>query len=185
VTGTAAPGWGWETATDPEEVHALLCACDRYQAERYDSPVPERNLRTTRLRVGAGAVHVLRHAGEAVATLTVTSEPPFEPVPDTYTPAVRPAYLGRLAVAPRLLATGAAVGVDCVRRAVAVASAQGADWLRSEANPDLAGTVRLLELLGFRRSGAVLASGRGVQRVRMEKPLGPPPTGSGGPKDGT
>ncbi|WP_228120296.1 hypothetical protein [Streptomyces fagopyri] len=175
MTGSTAVDWTWETAEDPDEVHALLRACDAYQARRYGSPAPVRNTGTTERRVRSGEVHLLRHDGEVAGMFTLSWDPPFTLAADAFPPAVRPAYLGRLAVAPRLLADSAPTGATCVRRAAELASARGADALRSEANPDLAGTVKLLELLGFRRHGDVLTDAAGRRTVRLQKSFGPGP----------
>ncbi|MFE2353648.1 hypothetical protein [Streptomyces parvulus] len=176
MTPAAAPdGWTWETARDADEVHALLQACDARQALSHGSPVPVRNPATTARRVGAGEVHLLRHAGEPAGMFTLSWEPPFALDPDAFPPARRPAYLGRLAVAPERLDDGTPVGASCVRRALELAADRGADALRAEANPDLTNTVRLLELLGLRRHGDVLTDARGRRTVRLHKPLTPSP----------
>ncbi|MGV9848442.1 hypothetical protein ACWDWU_06560 [Streptomyces sp. NPDC003442] len=168
-------GWTWETARDPDEVHALLCACDAHQARNYGSPTPVRNAGTTARRVRAGEVHLLRHEGEPAGMFTLSWEPPFALDPDAFPPALRPAYLGRLAVAPARLADGAPVGASCVRRALELAADNGADALRAEANPDLTDTVKLLELLGLRRHARVLTDAEGRRTVRLHKNLTPCP----------
>ncbi|MFF2998207.1 hypothetical protein ACFVTC_27195 [Streptomyces sp. NPDC057950] len=183
MTGSTVVDWTWETAEDPDEVHALLRACDGYQARKYGSAAPVRNSGTTERRVHAGDVHLLRHDGEAAGMFTLTWDPPFALAPDSFPAATRPAYLGRLAVAPRWLADSTPAGATCVRRALELASARGADALRSEANPDLADTVKLLELLGFRRHGGVLTDGEGRRTVRLQKSFAPAPA-AGAEADG-
>ncbi|MGW2051685.1 hypothetical protein ACWCPF_42120 [Streptomyces sp. NPDC001858] len=173
MTGSTAADWTWETARDPDQAHALLRACDSYQARKYGSAAPVRNFRTTERRVQAGEVHLLRHGGEAAGMFTLSWDPPFTLAPDVFPPAVEPAYLGRLAVAEKWLADGTPIGATCVRRAMELASAGGADALRSEANPALTDTLKLLELLGFRRHGPVLTDGTGRRAVRLQKDLAP------------
>ncbi|MFJ5269871.1 hypothetical protein [Streptomyces sp. NPDC088358] len=175
MTGSTAVDWTWEAAEDPDEVHALLCACDAYQARKYGSAAPVRDTGTTARRVHAGDVHLLRHDGQAAGMFTLSWDPPFALAPDDFPPAVRPAYLGRLAVAPRWLADSTPTGATCVRRALELASARGADALRSEANPDLADTVKLLEILGFRRHGGVRTDSGGRRSVRLQRSFAPGP----------
>jgi hypothetical protein len=129
---TNSPKWVWKLGTDPAEVHELLCSCDRFQAERYQSPVPQRSFAATEQRVREGSVHVLYAGDRPAGMFTLTWEASDQP--DT----PRAARLGRLAVDPRQLADGGLIGVQCVRRAVDVAREIGAEVLRSEANPDLA-----------------------------------------------
>jgi hypothetical protein len=167
---TNSTRWSWGIATDPVETHELLCACDRFQAERHPSPVPRRSFATTEARVREGAVHLLRADGEPAGMFTLTWQPPFDAGADAPPDAGRPAYLGRLAVHPRWLAAGSMVGVQCVRRAIEAAREAGADVLRSEANPDLAGTWELLRTLGFTPLGPVEESG-GVRRAKLQKTL--------------
>jgi GNAT superfamily N-acetyltransferase len=146
-TGTpAAPAW--ELATDAETVHALLCACDHHTATP-EAPAPTRSFETTAARVRDGSVHVLRRDGEVVAMFTLTWTPPFDAEPDVFPPARKPAYISRLAVRPDHLAQGSVLGAQCLRHAAEVAAAQGADAIRSEANPDLRETLALLGLFGF------------------------------------
>lgn len=149
----------WTTATDPDEVHDLLLASDRYVADRYGLPVPRRNAHSTRHLVDEGLVHMLRVDGAAAAVFTLTATPAFDVDLAIFPPAVRPAYLRRLAVRPERFADGELYGPACVRRAMEVAAAQGADALRAETNPDLVGVVRLLEAFGFERYGPVRTEG--------------------------
>lgn len=161
--------WSWERADDPEVVHALLRACDLYTSTP-DAPPPLRNLDTTVRRVRSGSVHLLRHGSEPAATFTLTPDPPFAADLSIFPRSRRPLYLGRLAVSPAWLDRGAPVGAQCLRRALDLAAAAGADALRSEANPDLHGVRRLLDLFGFVEHGSSRdPDGRG--RVYLEKRL--------------
>jgi GNAT superfamily N-acetyltransferase len=161
--------WSWETSTDAAEVHALLCACDAYQATA-SAPAPLRNPLTTERRVAEGSVHLLRHDGRAVATFTLSWDAPFSAPLGTFPEANEPAHLGRLAVSPEWLARGALLGVRCVRRALAVAREAGADVVRAEANPDLSRVVAMLRQLGFEEHGAA-QSEDGRRRVYLQKRL--------------
>ncbi|AUG77897.1 hypothetical protein CFP65_3090 [Kitasatospora sp. MMS16-BH015] len=161
----------WETATDPGEVHDLLLASDLHVAASYGLPVPQRNPHSTELLVGEGRVHLLRVDGAAAAMFALTSTPAFEVDLGIFPPAVRPAYLRRLAVRPERLADGELYGPMCVRRATEEAARSGAGALRAETNPDLAGIVRLLEAFGFRRYGPVRTEGW-MRRVYLACDLG-------------
>lgn len=161
--------WSWEVAADAGLVHELLCACDRHTAVPA-APAPVRNLETTERRVREGAVHLLRHAGEPVATFTLTWSPPFTADPSVFPPARKPAYLGRLAVQPAWLERGTLAGVQCLRRAAEVARAGGADVLRSEANPDLRAVRALLDMFGFVEHGAA-QDPDGRRRVYLQQVL--------------
>ncbi|MGW2280438.1 hypothetical protein [Streptomyces sp. NPDC001770] len=161
----------WETATDPAEVHALLTACDAAEARRSGTAAPARRELTTERLVREGAVHLLRgETGAAGAMFTLTSAPRFQE-PTDYPHASRPTYLSRLAVAPALSATGTLVGVRAVRKAVELATALGADALRSEANPDLVRTRALLDQLGFVQHGPVHRAETGRRYVHLQKTL--------------
>lgn len=162
-------GWSWETSSDAAEVHALLCACDAYQATPC-AAAPLRNPVTTERRVAEGAVQVLRHDGRAVATFTLSWDAPFSAPPGTFPSATKPAHLGRLAVLPEWLERGALLGVRCVRRALDLARQAGADVVRSEANPDLSRVVAMLRQLGFEEHGAA-QSQDGRRRVYLQKRL--------------
>ncbi|SDG59807.1 hypothetical protein SAMN05216553_109266 [Lentzea fradiae] len=159
-------GYRWEMAADPAEVHDLLCASDRFQAERTGTAAPVRNPAGTAAHVAAGRVHLLRDGELPTAMFTLVESPPFDEPPDAFPPAVRPVYLTRLAVRPE--AAGSLAGMMCVRRAIATATGLGADAVRCEANPGLAHTVELLQALGF-----VLADQReGSHVVHLHRPLG-------------
>jgi hypothetical protein len=136
-----------------------LCACDAYQATLSGAPVPVRRIATTNRRVRARQVHLLRLRAEAIATSTLTWEPPFAQDVAIFPSAMKPAYRGRLAVKPELLASGSIVGARCVRKAIEVAAAGGADAVRSEANPDLAATRALLDRFGFEQYGLTRSDG--------------------------
>ncbi|MFD9706401.1 hypothetical protein [Lentzea sp. NPDC059081] len=140
-------------ADDPAEVHDLLCASDRFQAERTGTRAPLRNPGSTAAHVGAGRVHLLRDGRRPAAMFTLVENPPFEVPPEVFPAAVRPVYLTRLAVLPEVAADGSLAGMMCVRRAIATATGRGADALRCEANPALADTVELLQALGFTVAG--------------------------------
>lgn len=161
----------WAVAVDVDEVHDLLCACDLRQAVESGTPVPARRFETTKRRVESGAVHVLTEDGVAIATFTLTDEAPFPPDPGRFPEPAKPMYLQRLAVRPDLLASGAVVGVQCVRKAIELASAAGADALRCEANPDLVGTFTLLTTLGFRQQGPVYFSHTDAKRTYLQRDL--------------
>jgi len=160
----------WETATDAEEVHALLCACDAYQASPR-APAPQRSKETTRRRVADGAVHLLRGDGELLAMFTLMWSTPFDEPDGVFPPARKPAYMSRLAVNPTLLAQGTVLGGQCYRRALDLAAAGGADVLRVEANPDLEHVLELLRILGFEQHGPTLSDGT-RHRAFLQKPLG-------------
>ncbi|MFL6128904.1 MAG: cupin domain-containing protein [Mycobacteriales bacterium] len=164
-------GGSWEVATDPAEVHQLLHDSDAHQARQSGSPVPQRQLETTVRHVRDGAVHLLRRDGVAVAMFTLSWSPAFDEDESIFPIAVRAAYLSRLSVAPAALASGSLDGLRCVRRAVELAAEAGADALRCEANPDLAGTRAMLDRLGFVQCGPVHADDRGRRWVYLHRPL--------------
>ena len=161
--------WAWEVARDVEEVHALLCASDAYSAT-HEVPAPLRNKATTEHRVWTGSVHLLRFDVEAVGMFTLTWDPPFEQDLSVFPPAKHPIYIGRLAVKPEWQSRGSIVGAQCLRKAAELAIAAGADVIRSEANPDLKRTRKLLDLFGFIEYGRVL-SDDGRNRVYLQKNL--------------
>jgi hypothetical protein len=163
------PSWAWETSKNAEEVHALLCACDAHQATAR-APAPLRNPLTTARRVSEGSVHVLRSGPCAVATFTLTWDPPFSAELTVFPEASKPAYLGRLAVLPGWLEHGSLVGARCVRRAIELAARAGADALRAEANPDLSRVVALLSQLGFVEYSSSQAED-GRRRAYLQKQL--------------
>lgn len=160
----------WEVANDPEEVHALLCACDRHQATPA-APAPERGEQRTRDLVAQGAVHILRAAdGRGLAMFTLTWAPPSDTTDLAYPAAQQPAYMSRLAVQPDLLERGTVLGAQCYRHAFELAAAGGADVLRVAANPDIHGVFQLLGLLGFEQCGATRFDGRRGQAF-LEKAI--------------
>lgn len=163
----------WAVATDPAEAHELLCASDSYQAERTGTPAPARRIASTERLVRAGATHMLRQGGRAVAMFTLTTDPPFDAAEVPFPFAATPRYLQRLAVHPDLTARGSLAGARCVRQALELAAAAGADVLRCEANPDLVATRELLASLGFEQVGEVLETG-GARRVHLQRRI---PTG--------
>ncbi|WP_437854459.1 hypothetical protein [Sorangium sp. So ce363] len=169
MTEIASPQGSWEVASNAEEVHALLCASDAHHATP-ENPAPARRLETTRRRVQAGSVHLLRQGAEAIAMFTLTWEPPFEADLAIFPPAGKPAYLSRLVVHPAGLARGSLAGARCLRRAVELATAGGADVLRSEANPDLTQVRALLGMFGFEEHGRA-QSEDGRRRVYLQKVL--------------
>lgn len=171
MPGSALTTHTWEVAADADEVHELLCLSDRYQGERFRSPVPRRNIATTESLVRDGLVHLMRSDGRTAAMFTLTRVPAFEEPPGVFPRAQAPAYLSRLAVRPDLVAAASLAGPLCVRRAVRLAADSGADVLRAEANPDLAATVDCLELLGFRRCGTVFSDTTGRRRTHLYRPL--------------
>ncbi|WP_327178623.1 GNAT family N-acetyltransferase [Streptomyces sp. NBC_01335] len=161
---------GWEDAADADEVHALLEACDAHQAEATGTPRPVRRPETTAALVAGRHVRLLREDGRAVGMFTLDTRPRAE-VPPGHPRADRPAYLSRLAVAPDHLAAGSLVGVRCLREAVRLAGALGADALRAEANPDIRGTRALLASLGFEQCGPAHSDDTGRRFVHLHKPL--------------
>jgi hypothetical protein len=161
---------GWEVAADAAEVHGLLLASDAEQAARYAIPAPRRNPATTERRVAAGEVGLLRIDGVSAGAFTLSADPPFEVSRGMFPTAARPMYLSRLCVAPAQLRTGSLVGVRCLREAIAAAARARADVLRSQANPDFADVLAMLQLHGFRRHGPVAAHGQ-LRSVNLQKDL--------------
>lgn len=161
--------WLWEVSTNVEEVHTLLCACDAYTATA-KAPAPVRKIETTRRNVQAGAVHVLRYAGEVVAMFTLTWFPPFSQETTIFPFAHKPAYLSRLAVEPAWQQKGTILGAQCLRKAIELAICTGADAIRAEANPDLLRVRALLDLFGFKEYGQI-QSEDGRRRVYLQKEL--------------
>ncbi|UBU11334.1 hypothetical protein [Nonomuraea gerenzanensis] len=163
--------WAWEDGQDAAELHELLVRSDAYQAGRTGTAAPARRIETTRALVSRGSVHVLRHGGQAVASFTLSCSPPSGLDPSAFPAAGDPVYLSRLAVLPELLAEGSFAGVRCVRRAIRLATAAGADALRAEANPDLTDTRTMLLGLGFEQQGPVHADETGRRYVHLQKLL--------------
>lgn len=161
--------WKWEAAGDADEVHRLLCESDQYTATA-DAPAPVRNIETTRRRVDTGCVQILRCDGRAAAMFTLTWEPPFAEELSVFPDANTPMYLSRLAVRAEWLERGSMVGVRCIRRAVELATAAGADAIRSEANPDLEAVAALLRMMGFVETVRRQASD-GRRRMYLQKNL--------------
>lgn len=161
--------WSWEISTNVEQVHALLCASDAHNATA-DLPPPTRRIETTRHHVESGSVHVLRHGSNYAGMFTLTREAPFDQDLSIFPLAEKPVYLSRLAVHPAYLKDNSIVGVRCVRKAIEIATDQGADALRSEANPDLVHVFTLLNLLGFHQFGPTLSDGV-RRRVYLQKSL--------------
>lgn len=176
MSGSKASDWTWEASANADEVHALICASDAYTATS-SAPAPVRNIQTTRRRVEAGSVHVLRFRGEAVATFTLTWEPPYDPRETAvFPPASKPIYISRLAVKPDWVENGSLVGVRCLRKAVELANGLGADAIRSEANPDLERVRALLAAFQFEQYGSAQAPD-GRRRVYLQKDLRRAPAG--------
>jgi len=159
-------GWAWEVAGNAAEVHALLEASDL--AHRENGPVPQRNWTATQKLVESGCVHLLRCQGSPAAMFTITESPPFDTRGAGFEPARTPRYLQRLAVDPVLVGRlGPFPAMSAIRKLMEVASRQGADAVRSEANPDIVQVVRLLTAMGFReRARSVGPEGR--PRVYLE-----------------
>lgn len=165
------PQLTWEVAADAGEVHELLCASDRYQGDRFHSPVPRRNPATSASLVRDGLVHLLRDGASAAAMFTLTRTPAFEEPPGVFPAAANPAYLSRLAVRPDIVTAASLAGPLCLRRAVALARERGADMLRAEANPDIESTVKCMTLLGFRRCTTSSEETTGPRRVHLYRML--------------
>ncbi|MDO0928875.1 hypothetical protein QQY24_26945 [Streptomyces sp. TG1A-8] len=172
--GTEPCDWSWETAADPDEVHALLTACDAHQATASGTPAPRRRPETTRWLVESGSVHLLRHTTGPAGMFTLTARPPSGTDESVFPPAEHPLYLSRLAVAPAWLAGGALVGLRCVRQAVETAAGLGGDTLRAQVNPDLRDTCSLLDLLGFTPCGPASADETGRRHAHLHRPLTAP-----------
>lgn len=160
----------WEVASDAQAVHALLATSDAYAASRHDLPLPERSMASSERSVAAGAVHLLRRGGRPAAMFTLSEQVPQSAFDVDYPTANRPVYMRRLAVDPDALASDGLLGVHTLRRIVEVATAMGADAIRAETNPDLAGIVRLLQQFGFQQYGPVVTEGW-MRRVNLQKQL--------------
>lgn len=160
----------WEVAGNADVVHALLEESDAEQARRYGLPAPRRNPATTAIRVAAGQVHLAWLGGHPAGSFTLTAEPPFELEPGTFPPAASPRYLSRLCVASGQLRDGLPIGLQCLRMAITVAARAGADVLRSQANPDVTGTLTMLTLNGFRQRGPITANGP-LRVVNLQREL--------------
>lgn len=169
-TSPEPSGAQWEIAQDVDLVHELLCSSDEHLAIRYGLPVPRRNVETTRARVQAREVQLLRGGERPLAMFTLTWAPPFAQSLDVFTFRTKPAYLQRLVVNPEAEKQDLLLGARCVRHAIGLAFGGGADAIRSEANPDLTATFRLLELFGFRRVGPDQTFD-GLRRTYLEKAL--------------
>lgn len=164
---------GWEPASDPVEVHRLLLASDRQAAAGNDLPTPVRTMDSTSMLVAAGAVHVLRSAGCAVASFTLTEHPTPALTPYRGRPPTPVAYLRRLAVDHEGVGSDALVGVRCLRAAVEIARRSGARVLRAETNPDLTSVLGTMHMLGFRQFAPIQREGW-MRRVLLELVLGEP-----------
>jgi hypothetical protein len=164
---------GWKPAADAAEVHALLCASDLQHAQASGTPAPVRRRATTEHHVRLGNTQLLRRGGQAVAMFTLSDDLPTNLDPEVFGPPARAAYLQRLVVAPEAAASDPLAAVSCVRWAMRLAQARGAEVLRCEANPDLVATRRMFELLGFVQCGEVLTDASGVRRVHLCRSLSP------------
>lgn len=145
-------------------------------SSRYGSPAPLRSRQSTASLIGAGAVHLLRRNGVAAGAFTLTPQAPFAArwAEQVFPPARQPIYLMRLAVRPELQTGGSLVGVRVLRKAIEVAADGGADALRSETNPDLTATLRMLLAVGFTQYGPVLTGQDGRRRVYLQRELAGP-----------
>lgn len=139
--------WRWTIGEDADAIHSLLCVSDAHAASD-TSPAPKRSRDSTRAYVDARAVHVLWAGDEMAAAITLIWRPPFSRDLTAFPPAVNPAYITRLSVAPEWFARDSLIGARCIRHAAEVAARDGADVVRSEANPHLA-SMQLLQLCGF------------------------------------
>ena len=166
--------WAWRLAddADADTVHRLLEASDAYQARKYGLPLPTRSVETTRRSIRERRVHLLERDGEAVGMFTLGREPTFAEPLSTFPPRRNPYYLQRLAIQPAESERGSLVGVRCLRRALDLARAAGADAVRCEANPDLRSTLELFELFDFRRHGRASESS-GLRRIYLQNDLEP------------
>lgn len=162
------PVWSWEIARDPNEVHNLLGESDAYAAGESGTPAPVRNHKSTEAHVRTGAVHLLREDGRPAGTFTLSPRPAGGHDVSVYPPARRPLYLQRLAVGAAWRERFSLVGVQCLRRAIEIATQAGTDVLRAEANPDLDRVRTLLDLLGFAQWGDIVMEA-GVRRVNLQK----------------
>ena len=139
----------WSVADDASVIHRLIEASDKGAAERSGTTAPARRMESTRGLVSKGFVHLGVLDGRPAVTVTVGDVPPFDPDETGMPPAAAPRYMQRLAVEPDV--PDKLLGFHAVRHAIAVATAAGADVLRSEANPDLEDVLRMLTALGFER----------------------------------
>lgn len=161
-------GVRWQLADDDALVHGLVELSDRRAAERSSSAPPTRNPASTHWLVSQGFVHVGWLRGRAVATITVRDTPPFDLARTGLPTAERPRYMQRLAVDPD--ASDPLLGLRAVRRAITVASEDGADALRAEANPELVDVLRLLTAAGFSRFGTDVSGA--LPRTYLQRALG-------------
>lgn len=159
----------WELARNADEVHALLVASDEYAATKHELPAPTRNMSSTTYLVDSGYVHAGRRDGALIGMFTLTPHPPRGAIDPGFPSARDPRYLQRFAIRPDHLGKGSVVGAQCLRTALEVATAAGADVLRAETNPDLTAITGFLQAFGFVQYGAIV---EGVmRRVYLEKRL--------------
>ncbi len=163
------PAHSWSVAEDVDEVHRLVCESDAAQASAL-APAPVRRVETTKRLVAERSVQILRRGDRAIATITLGWQAPFPDDLWRFADARKPAYMSRLAARPSALAREPLVGAQCVRRAIELARSAGADAIRCEANPDLAGVTAMLALLGFERCGPELQDGV-RRRVHLQRSL--------------
>ena len=157
----------WSVADDADVIHRLIEASDRRAAERSGTTPPARRTASTRGLVSKGFVHLGVLDGRPAVTVTVSDNPPFDPGESGLPSADEPRYMQRLAVDPDV--PDKLLGFHAVRHAIEVATAAGADVLRSEANPDLEDVLRMLTALGFAR----FATHEGpARRTYLQRELG-------------
>ncbi|MFG1858453.1 hypothetical protein ACGFJT_41940 [Actinomadura geliboluensis] len=149
-------GVRWGIARDAHVVHALLEASDAFAARRSHAPPWHRDPQSTQALVATGTVHLAEQDGIAVATVTLTPSPYFDPDGTGLPPALHPLYMRRLAVSPTC--GDPLLGLQAARYAIGRARATpGCDAVRAEANPDLEAALFVLITAGFRRYGTDLS----------------------------
>jgi hypothetical protein len=152
------PSSEWRVAEEWQVVHDLIERSDARAAARSGTPAPQRNPATTKSRVKQGVVHVRFQGGRVVATFTLTKEPPAGVHDEDFPPCRVPHYLQRLAVDPGLPPSDL-LGVQALRRAIAVFVESEGHQLRAQVNPDLVEVRTLLVAHGFRACGPVHRDG--------------------------
>lgn len=137
----------WRIVHDVAAVHALLQASDAHAA-RPGSPIPQRNLTSTRHHVETGRVHGLVRDGRLIGMVTLGPQAPFNAAAAGYDAAASALYMQRLAIDPS--AGDPLLGLRLVRQALLQARRVGADVLRAETNPALTEVGGLLAKCGFK-----------------------------------
>ena len=95
-------------------------------------------------------VYVARHHGMVVATLRITTKPPWLGDIDFFTPVRTPLYLTTMAVAPRMQRRG--VGSGCLQEVRRIAAEWPADAIRLDAYDAPAGAGDFYRKNGYREA---------------------------------